>query len=146
MRKFISATILGLLFLFQTETKRLAAETPEAVTAIEAAMKLLDGSKFRSQSFQGESPGLSEDTLVFKNGHFASENCREFGFSDTPYWLRVVNRQVHFRAESVSPTHGTMVWQGVIDGDKINGTFVWDKKRWYWNIRQQYRFEGERQP
>lgn len=146
MREIVTATILGLLLLFQTETILRAAEAADAVTAIEVATKLLDGSEFRSQSFQGESPGLKEDTLVFKNGHFASENCREFGFLDTPYWLRVVNQQVHFRAESVSPTHGAMVWQGVIDGDQITGTFIWDKKRWYWNIRQQFRFNGKRQP
>jgi hypothetical protein len=108
--------------------------------AATASWSPLDGRSFNGEMLSGEGKILSgKEKLVFQNGRFVSEACREFGFGDGPYWLRVEDNKIHFVAETVSPTNGTMHWKGTISGGQVDASFVWTKKRWYWTIEREFR-------
>lgn len=118
------------------------AATVDAVErgAISASWSPLDGKNFDGEMLTGEGKVLSsKEKLVFQNGQFFSEACREFGFGKGPYWLRVENNKVHFIAETASPSNGTMHWKGTITGGQVDASFVWTKKRWYWTIEREFR-------
>jgi len=101
----------------------------------------LDGRSFRIEAFEkGEK--VFEDRLVFKDGTFFSEACRKFGFDRSPYYTRVEGDHIQFLAETVSPTHGTMVWKGSVKQNRIDGGFRWTKERWYWTIRRHFDVTG----
>ena len=65
-----------------------------------------------------------EDELVFKNGKFSSPSC--------VYKTRVDGGTIYFEADITSTKHGKILWKGKVDGDKIDGIYIWTKKRWYW--------------
>lgn len=118
------------------------AATVDAVErgAAPASWSALDGKSFNGEMLSGEGKVLSsKEKLVFQNGRFTSEACREFGFGEGPYWLRVEDNKIHFIAETVSPTNGTMHWKGTITGGQVDASFVWTKKRWYWTIEREFR-------
>ena len=81
---------------------------------------------------------------LFENGRFLSLACEPYNFGDSPYTARRVGDAIHFQAETVSPTHGRIAWQGVVEGDTARVTFVWTRQRWYWDIRREYWFQGRR--
>ena len=108
--------------------------------AASASWSPLDGKSFNGEMLSGEGKLLtSKEKLVFQNGRFSSEACREFGFGEGPYWLRVEDNKVYFIAETVSPTNGTMHWKGTITEGQVDASFVWTKKRWYWTIEREFR-------
>lgn len=47
-----------------------------------------------------------------------------FNFSDVTYSARAVGDSVHFQAVTVSRTHGSIAWQGVVHGDLAEVTLV----------------------
>ena len=49
---------------------------------------------------------------------------------------------IRFRAETTSPKHGTMIWEGTIRGNVLDATARWIHKRWYWTIDRVYWFKG----
>ena len=112
----------------------LALETPH----------LLDGKTFAG--FNGEKgqdldPDEAEE-MIFNNGRFVSTTCNKYNFSEVDYSASKVGDIIHFQAITLSPTHGKIVWQGVVHGDQIEATFVWTKERWYWNTHREYWFKG----
>lgn len=108
--------------------------------AASASWSPLDGKSFNGEMLSGEGKLLtSKEKLVFQNGRFASEACRDFGFGEGPYWLRLEDNKIHFIAETVSPTNGTMRWKGTIIGGQVDASFIWTKKRWYWTIEREFR-------
>ena len=114
--------------------------------ATSAAWSPVDGKNFLGEMLSGEGKVLtSQEKLVFKNGRFASEACRKFGFGDGPYWLRMEDGKIQFIAETVSPDNGTMHWKGTITGDQVDASFVWTKKRWYWTIEREFRVHAVRE-
>lgn len=60
------------------------------------------------------------DDLVFQAGSFDSTICHGHGFGAAPY---TVDGNV-FTATTVSAEHGSMAWQGTIDGDAIRGVVI----------------------
>jgi hypothetical protein len=107
-----------------------------------ASTSILDGRQYRSQTIGKDGSAQSDDVLVFRGGNFASLSCRQYGFGESPYWIRLEGGKIHFLAETVSPTHGTILWKGAIQGNKLEATYVWTKIRWYWTIRREYRMKG----
>lgn len=87
----------------------------------------------------------SKNTFVFLNGRFLSEGCGPYGFGDALYQAFVDGGAIRFHAETHSPTHGTMVWNGIVQGDTIEATNTWTRKRWYWNIKKEYWYKGRLQ-
>lgn len=108
------------------------------------ASYLLDGKAFAGKNGEkGHALDPDEDEeIVFQNGRFKSLSCEPYNFGSSEYSTTVVGDTVHFEAVTESPTHGTIAWQGIVDGDQAEMTFVWTKKRWYWDIRREYWFRG----
>ncbi|MCB2080092.1 MAG: hypothetical protein KDE55_20650 [Novosphingobium sp.] len=102
-----------------------------------AELRALDGLQFRAgivRADKGDNAQPLEDTLIFNDGKFISKICERFNFQPAPYWVRSDGDHVHFRAELSSPTDGTMIWEGELNQDRLQGTMHWIKKRWYWTI------------
>ena len=119
----------------------LAGATPDEETS-----HLLDGMAFVGLNGEKGRP-LDPDEheeMVFEDGRFRSLSCEPYNFGDSAYTATRVGDAIHFRAETGSPTHGRIAWQGVVEGDKARATFVWTKQRWYWDIHREYWFEGRR--
>ncbi len=107
---------------------------------------LLDGMTFvglNGEKGQSLDPDEKEE-MVFQNGRFRSVSCEPYNFSSSPYSAVAVGTAIHFKAVTESPTHGQISWQGVVEGDTAEVTFVWTKQRWYWDTRREYWFRGSR--
>ena len=107
------------------------------------ALSPLDGKTFVAQSGEKGKQESNKDTIVFRNGRFLSEGCSPFGFKDAPYQATVDGATIHFHAETHSPTHGTMIWDGTVKDNAIEATSIWTRERWYWNIKREYWYKGQ---
>ena len=108
-------------------------------------LRQFDGLKFSARIVRedgGDGDQIS-DKLTFNDGMFSSEICKRYNFVDAPYWVRKQDERLYFLAELKSPTDGTMIWKGTIEGDTIEGTMRWTKKRWYWTIDTEHRIRGK---
>ena len=107
----------------------------------------LDGMRFKAtivKDAHGDAPKQPLiDELDFHNGNFSSAICKRFNFTEAPYWVRMESGRVRFMAELQSPTDGTMLWKGTVEGGVLNGTMRWTKKRWYWTIDAEHKIRGE---
>ena len=107
----------------------------------------LDGMRFKAtivKDAHGDAPKQPLiDELDFHDGNFSSTICKRFNFADAPYWVRMESGRVRFMAELQSPTDGTMLWKGTVEGGVLNGTMRWTKKRWYWTIDAEHKIRGE---
>jgi len=109
---------------------------------------LLDGMSFVGKNGEkGQNLAEYEDEeIVFQDGLFTSVSCEPYNFGSSPYKAEVIEGKVHFSAVTESPTHGKITWQGIIDGNQAEVTFVWTKERWYWDTRREYWFRGVLKP
>lgn len=110
---------------------------------VEAGTGVLDGKTFLGQTGQNGKKASGEDELRFQDGKLYSVGCAEWGFDAGSYTTRGDGDNIYFEAETSSPKHGKILWKGTVQGDKINATYVWTKKRWYWkDAHQEKWFEG----
>ena len=116
-----------------------AEASPIPVTALNP----LDGKSFIAQSGEKGKQASKKDTFVFREGRFLSESCTPYGFGDAPYQATVDGAAIRFHAETHSPTHGTMVWDGIVKNNSIEATSIWTRERWYWKIKREYWFSGQ---
>lgn len=131
---------LFLMFAFILVNTPLAQEqTPEAVTVSSHA---LDGKTYFGQNGSKGKPADHDDEFIFKDGMFRSTSCDKYGFTEGRYETTEAEGIIYFKAATASPSHGQMFWEGQIDGDSLEGTFVWTKERWYWDIRKDYWFKA----
>jgi hypothetical protein len=108
-----------------------------------AGTTVLDGKTFLGQTGKNAKKASGEDELRFQDGKLYSVGCAEWGFMAGAYTIRGEGDNIYFEAETSSPKHGKIVWKGTVQGDKINATYVWTKKRWYWkDAHQEKWFEG----
>jgi hypothetical protein len=107
-----------------------------------AAAHILDGKKFKGQTGEKGKKTHHEDVLVFDEGRFTSTECFQFGFMSGPYTATVLSDSIQFEAETLSPTHGKMVWSGILKGDTLDVTYFWTKERWLWTTHREYWFKG----
>ena len=120
---------------------------PDTVGAVASpsaapASSFLDGKTFVAQSGEKGKQASNKDTIVFRDGRFLSEGCSPFGFKDAPYQATVESTAIRFHAETHSPTHGTMAWNGTVKDNTIEATSVWTRERWYWKIKREYWYRG----
>jgi hypothetical protein len=116
-----------------------------SISADYPLMSLLDGKSFSGKL---EGPGIdpgSTDTVVFKDGKFVSEECQKrCGYTDGPYWIRSNGDGLQFKAETPClDADATIVWDGIVKGDDIEGTFTWTSERWYWTVKKEFSFRGK---
>ena len=106
---------------------------------------LLDGRSFVGKNGEvGQKLAEYEDEeIIFQDGLFTSASCEPYNFGSSPYNTKVVDDKIYFDTVTESPTHGKISWQGVIDGEQVEVTFVWTKERWYWDTRREYWFKGK---
>ena len=116
-----------------------AAASPSAAPALSS----LDGKTFVAQSGEKGKQASNKDTIVFRDGRFLSEGCSPYNFKDAPYQAIVDGAAIHFHAETHSPTHGTMVWDGIVKDNAIEATSIWTRERWYWKIKKEYWYRGQ---
>lgn len=105
---------------------------------------LLDGAVFDGPTGAEGRPANHIDHVVFADGRFLSQGCARWGFGEADYEAWRDGDVIHFEAVTVSPTHGRLAWQGSVDGDRIEATFVWTKNRIIWTTRRAYWFRGTR--
>ena len=134
------ATLMPALFLNPTLT--VAEESRSNAQDDIAASHILDGKKFIGPTGEKGREVHHEDVLSFSDGKFTSSECFQFGFAGAPYTATVEADSIHFQAETTSPTHGTMIWKGTLQGDSLDVTYTWTKERWFWTIFREYRFKG----
>jgi hypothetical protein len=105
---------------------------------------LLDGKTFVGKNGEKGRPldPDEDEEIVFHDGFFTSVSCEPYNFGSGEYSARAVGDTIYFTAVTQSPTHGKIAWQGRVDGDEAEMTFVWTKERWYWNIHKEYWFQG----
>jgi hypothetical protein len=103
----------------------------------------LDGKTFVAKTGEKGKHASNKDTIVFRDGRFLSEGCNKYGFGAAPYQATFDGDAVRFHAETHSPAHGDMVWDGIVKSDSIEATSIWTRKRWYWNIRKEYWYRGQ---
>jgi hypothetical protein len=120
------------------------AGDPLSVSSAVAAAPL-DGRTFRARIVRAgaEEDGPLGDELTFSDGRFSSAICKQYNFAEAPYWVRLEGDRIHFLAELTSPTDGRMLWKGTVEGDTLEGTMHWTKKRWYWTIDTEHQIRGE---
>ena len=102
----------------------------------------LDGRTYFGQNGSKGKPADHDDEFIFKEGMFRSTSCDQYGFTEGRYETTEADGILYFKAATASPSHGQMFWKGKIDGDSLEGTFVWTKERWYWDIRKDYWFKA----
>jgi hypothetical protein len=107
-----------------------------------AASHILDGKKFIGPTGEKGKKVHHEDVLSFSDGKFTSAECFQYGFTGGPYTATVEADSIHFQAETISPTHGKMEWQGTLKDGTLDVTYTWTKKRWLWTTFREYWFKG----
>jgi hypothetical protein len=107
-----------------------------------AVSHLLDGKKFSGPTGEKGKKVHHEDVLTFRDGKFTSSECFQYGFKGGPYTTTIEGDTIHFQAETISPTHGKMMWQGTLKGDSLDVTYNWTKERWFWTTYREYWFRG----
>ncbi|MGB3095426.1 MAG: hypothetical protein WBB46_01655 [Candidatus Deferrimicrobiaceae bacterium] len=107
--------------------------------------RLLNGKTFLVKSGEeGKEASHHDDYLVFRDGMFVSSDCAEYlEFRESTYSVTTEGDGIRFRAQTTSPTHGTMIWNGTVRGDIMDATARWIDKRWYWTIDRMYWFRGQ---
>lgn len=137
--KVFNRTVPILLFLTAVWSPLVRGEVP--------ASGILDGASYEGVLREVDATdGGDEDRLVFEGGHFTSRACEDYGFGRTEYAADKAAGQIRFTATATSPTRGMMEWEGAVRGDRIDVRVIWTKKRWLWDTRREYRFEGELVP
>jgi hypothetical protein len=142
----VAASVAALVLFLMASMPADAARDAENVLVPRdpsSSSNLLDGKTFVAQSGEKGKKASNKDTFVFRNGRFLSEGCNPWGFGDAPYRATDDGAAIRFHAETRSPTHGTMVWDGIVRGDAIEATNLWTRDRWYWKIKREYWYKGQ---
>jgi hypothetical protein len=136
MLRFSKVIVVGLAVMIVTVSlaKRLEAATDHS--------RILDGKKFVGLTGEKGKKAHHEDALSFSEGIFTSSACYHYGFKGGPYTATVDGDSIHFRAETLSPTHGKMVWQGTLKDGTLEVDYSWTKERWLWTTHREYWFKG----
>ena len=93
---------------------------------------VLDGKTFVVKQGENGKEAKGSDTLIFKDGKFRSVDCDKYGFGEAPYKATVEGDTIKFVADTTSESKGKIHWEGTVQGDKIDATYVWtDKSHWY---------------
>jgi hypothetical protein len=119
-----------------------ALSAAKRVETASAESGILDGKKFVGKTGEKGKKVHHDDVLSFSDGKFTSSACFKYGFKDGPYSATVEGDFIHFQAETISPTHGKMVWKGTLKGDTLNVDYTWTKERWLWTTFREYWFKG----
>ena len=88
------------------------------------ATNLLDGRRFDGVVLERGKTSGDADTLIFERGRFRSTACDRYGYGDGAYSATVQGETVSFAVETESPKYGQLRWKGVVNGERLDGSFV----------------------
>ncbi len=71
------------------------------------------------------------DTLSFKDGLFHSELSAARGHDGGKYTTVTQGNKTWFEATTISPDDGELNWTGVVEGNAINGSYLYTQKGWF---------------
>ncbi len=98
----------------------------------QAAAGLLDGTVFIGAAGKLGTTAGDPEELVFQAGTIHSKQCEPYGFTPGAYRAAVSGETIVFEAGTISPEEGRIVWNGVVTGTDLTGTFVWHRSpKWY---------------
>jgi hypothetical protein len=107
-----------------------------------ASEGLLDGKIFTGPTGKMGKDATENDELRFENGKLYSVGCADWGFEWGDYSTKVEGNNITFHAVTMSPKDGKIVWSGTVNGDTIDATYIWTKKSWYGERKQEKWFKG----
>lgn len=84
----------------------------------------LDGRRFSGVVLERGKTAGDADTLIFEGGRFRSTACDRYGYGDGVYRSQARDGSISFEAETESPQHGQLRWQGVVRGARLDGTLT----------------------
>ena len=86
--------------------------------------EVLDGRQFDGVVLECGKTAGDADSLIFSNGRFRSTACDRYEYGDGPYSVQASGDAIAFSAETESPKYGTLRWQGVVRGKRLDGTLT----------------------
>ena len=107
-----------------------------------ASEGLLDGKAFTGPTGKIGKDATETDELRFENGKLYSVGCAEWGFDSGTYSTKVEGNNITFEAVTTSPKDGKIAWSGTVNGDMIDAVYIWTKKGWFGEKRQEKWFKG----
>ncbi len=109
------------------------------------SIDFLEGKSFQGEIGQLGEPAHTTDLVIFNDGQFISKNCQErCGYTSGDYWIRQSQDQLNVKALTPCLTaDATILWEGTVTGDQIEGKFTWTNKRWYWTFEKEFWFKGK---
>ena len=108
-----------------------------------ASEGMLDGKIFSGPTGKMGKDATETDELRFENGKLCSVGCADWGFGWGAYSTQVQGNSIFFKAVTESPKDGKIVWSGLVNGDTIDATYIWTKKSWYGERKQEKWFKGK---
>lgn len=108
-------------------------------------IKVLDGKTFSGDLGLPGKPASATDLLVFDNGMFVSKGCEaRCGYTAAEYEVDTKGDSYEIKSETPCLKSDAIIkWQGTVEGDRIEGTFTWVNKRWYWSFEKVFWFKGK---
>jgi hypothetical protein len=89
----------------------------------------LDGTqwKMRFRSAKAWLHIWKADIMRFADGKFDDTECGSYGFSEASYGLTDTGGRPVWRATRYNPDGERTDWEGVLEGDTMEGTFTWTR-------------------
>jgi len=109
------------------------------------SINFLEGKSFKGEIGQPGEPAHATDLVIFSEGQFISKGCQErCGYTSGDYWIRQTGNQLDVKALTLCLTaDSTILWEGTVNGDQIEGKFTWTNNRWYWTFEKEFWFKGK---
>jgi hypothetical protein len=85
---------------------------------------VLDGRTFEGVVIERGKTSGDADTIIFKDGRFRSTACDQYGYGDGAYTISKSGDTIAFEAQTESPQYGKLLWKGVVNGKKLDGTMT----------------------
>jgi hypothetical protein len=98
---------------------------PMAASSSAVEPRALDGNVYAT-ILNGEN-----DRLTFRDGLFHSNLSADRGHEKGEYTTVAEGNKIWFEARTVSPREGELIWSGVIEGNAINGSYLYTEKGWF---------------
>ena len=102
----------------------------------------LDGKTFSGEEGLIGKTASGNDVVVFEDGKFISNGCKEWGFSGGEYTTTNDGDKVHFIADTYSEKYGRITWTGTVVGNHLDATYIWYDKGKYSKPEQVKWFSG----